>query len=286
MINSHALSKKSVTNSILHTAPIRPAVPWKRLLHLAAVVIALGPSTAQSALVSLYDGSGLPASQPWLVFGSDGFDATQAITAAGTRLQTSTGVRAGYSNYIPLIGTPKNPAFPVLDRAKGFELSFSAQLISEAHANNDRAGFSVILLGSDQKGIELGFWDNEIWAQSASPLFTHSTGTFVDTTQARNYRLRIVGDDYSLLEGNNSLLNGSVEDYTAFGSAPYTLPNYLFLGDNTTSANADVVIGPVSLQSDLTAVPEPNGAPLLIALFAVLQYQRKRQLIIQRPLAI
>lgn len=31
--------------------------------------------------------------------------------------------------------------------------------------NTTRAGYSVILLGHDAKGIELGFWTNEIWAQ-------------------------------------------------------------------------------------------------------------------------
>ena len=59
------------------------------------------------------------------------------------------------------------------------------------------------------------------------------------------------------------LLTGSVRDYTAFNSFPYTQSNFMFLGDDTTSGAADITLGKVTIQSDLSAVPEPASLALL-----------------------
>ncbi len=246
--------------------------------RLLAVVVVGWVAPAHAALVTLYDGNGLPADQPWLVYADDsllGGSVTQTAVAGGVQLTSDALVRAGVSNYVPLLNTLKNGAFPGLERANGFELSFTAQLQSESHQSNDRAGFSVILLGSDGLGIELGFWQNEIWAQTSAPLFTHGTGTLIDTTIQRDYRLRIEGNDYTLFGDANQILTGSLQDYTAFGSAPYTLQNYLFLGDNTTSAAADVILGPIALESNLAAIPEPSSALLLLASLPLLAAGRR-----------
>jgi hypothetical protein len=133
----------------------------------------------------------------------------------------------------------------VLDRAKGYTISFDAQVIAEAHNNNNRAGFSVIAIGSDKKGIELGFWPNEVWAQAdgieppGSGLFTHAEGAAFDTTAGLTaYQLKVKGDTYTLSVGGAPILNGGVRDYSAFNGFPdpYETPNFLFLGDDTTSA--------------------------------------------------
>src|SRR5262249_41627905 len=91
------------------------------------------------------------------------------------------------------------------------------------------------------KGIELGFWLGEVWAQNDGPTkpprFTHGEGAAFDTTHATEYRLNVAGDSYSLLVGGVTLLSGTLRDYSPEG-LPYTTPNFVFVGDDTTSAGA------------------------------------------------
>lgn len=230
------------------------------LLCLAAAALA-GPAAAVN--ITLYDGTAGngPADQPWmsklLVFGSE-----TIVPGVGVDLDTTaTGNigRGGYSNYNPATNLPVNPAFPVLDRGLGFSVSFEVQVNAESHsASDDRAGFSVIALGSDNKGIELGFWTDTIWAQDDSPLFTHAEEALFDTSSgAVLYELAILGDLYTLSSGGTVLLQDAVRDYTAFGGVPYTLSNYLFFGDDTGSAQADVTLGTI-----LVSATEPAAVPL------------------------
>lgn len=242
-----------------------------------AFCVALHATQVQAAIVTLYDGTGLPAAQPWLAYADNAFltggTATQTPVAGGVNLVTDDAISAGYGNYFgPAL---KNPIFPTLDRTKGFELTFSAQVLSENHNNPDRAGFSVILLGSDLRGIELAFWENEIWAQNA-PGFTHGAGILIDTTVGRDYQLRIVGDDFTLLTGSSTPLTGSVQDYSASG-LPYSLPNFLFFGDDTSSARASTVLGSIVLNSDLSAVPEPSTASMVLLGLGTFQFLRRRK---------
>ncbi len=236
------------------------------------IVLVLVCQNVRADVFTLYDASGLPNSQPWLSFASNGIisggTATQSQQAIGVRLQTDLAVSAGYGNYTPF-SQFKNVSFPSLDRAKGFELSFSLSLENESHSNANRAGFSVSLLGSDSRGVELAFWGNEIWAQQSNPPFTHGEGINIDTTVQRDYRLSIRSDTYVLVSGAGQLLTGSVRDYSGFGS-PYNLPNFLFIGDNTSSGAAGVLLGPVSLESNLSAVPEPSSYHLMLAVVLLL----------------
>lgn len=232
-------------------------------------------------VVVLYDDTqgNLPADQPWLVFADDsilsGGTATQSATASGVNLVTDTAVSGGYSNYVPIANVFKNAAFPTLDRNDGFRLVFELEIVSESHASNDRAGFSVILLADDSMGIELGFWEDEIWAQNDTPLFTHGQGVAFDTTQSEvSYELLVVGGQYFLSADGNLILSDSLRDYTAFGGAPYTLGNFLFLGDDTGSAGANINLGLVTINT----IPEPTGAGLVmcIAIFGVAPFRRRR----------
>src|ERR1035441_2442642 len=87
----------------------------------------------------LFDGSlGLPAGQGWTYFAPG---ATQTLTNNAVLLDTSAAnsFQGGYS-----LTTSR------LDRTNGFALLFTSQMLAEAHANNNRAGFSVIVL-ADRK---------------------------------------------------------------------------------------------------------------------------------------
>ncbi len=139
--------------------------------------------------------------------------------------------------------------------------------------NTTRAGYSVILLGHDAKGIELGFWTNEIWAQNSD--FTHAENITIDTTIERNYRLQILNDNYQLFENNNSILSGNLRIYPS-PSTPYSLPNYVFFGDDTTSAAASVIQGRITLQSNLASVPEPTSLMLLSSSTLAFAFLKRR----------
>jgi hypothetical protein len=230
-----------------------------RKIALLWLIMLTGPM-ALAVDIPLYDASlgTLPENQPWLFYAQDaggGGAISKALVAGGTGLTTDNANRAGWSNTIPILNTFKNPAFPSLSPSQGFELSWSMQILAENHASQDRAGTSVILLGSDNHGIELGFWSGEIWAQTSSPLFTHGESVVFNTSSAMvNYRLLISGSNYLLYGNNSQILSGQTRSYAAFGSAPYTLNNYFFIGDNTTSAGASMQMQSIRI---ITPVPEP-----------------------------
>ncbi len=264
-----------------------------RIRSLQALFLTLSlllATQANATIISLYDGAGLPAAQPWLNYADNSALApgsvSQSSITGGVRLQTDAAVKAGYSNYTPA-QTLKNAAFPILDRNTGFELSFRAALLNEGHSSNDRAGFSVILLSSDLYGIELGFWSSQIWAQADTPLFKHAESANTSTTSSQNYQLHVLGSQYTLLQSGNTVLSGSLRNYSAFSGpgGPYGLNNFLFLGDNTSSASADLLLGPVSLQTNLSSVPEPASL-LFLAVAAAFCSGRMLRRTTRRPAEI
>ncbi|MFM7325495.1 MAG: calcium-binding protein [Nodosilinea sp.] len=200
----------------------------------------------------LYDGTtpAPPGQQGWLSYGSLG-GAWETRIAGTTTLKTQGG-QAGYSNHHPLQPRLVNSAFPSLNRGQSYRLSLQLALNSENHASNNRAGLSLTVIGHDQQGIELGFWTNRIWAQrggTGSTLFTQNPNESVlFSTQALvSYDLLVVDSRYYLTANNRLVLQGSLQNYTAFSSGalpynPYRTPNFLFLGDNTTSADATVTL--------------------------------------------
>jgi hypothetical protein len=197
---------------------------------------------------------------------------------AVTVLDTTTAGRDTYAGWASSGAT--TPGFPILDRAAGFQVDFTLQIENESHTNNDRSGFSLIILSEDATGIELAFWENEIWVQSDSStggLFEHGEGiVFPTTTGLIDYRLIVIGDTYTLTANTQPILSGPVRDYSEFDGFPdpYQTANFLFLGDNTTSAQARVRLGFVSITgtqpvmpagtstSTRTSSPLPTATPL------------------------
>ena len=167
----------------------------------------------------LFDGTnGLPGVQGWFYFAIGG---AQTPTNGAVLLDTSSNniYQAGYS-----LNRDR------LNRTNGFTLLFTSELIAEGHANNNRAGFSVIVLADDKRGIELAFWTNTIFAQSDSPLFTHAEDTNVLTTTFVDYALTFHATNYVLAANGTDILSGPVRDYSAFSGFPdpYSSPNFLF----------------------------------------------------------
>ena len=190
-----------------------------------------------------------------------------------TVLDTSGAGTDTYAGWVA--GAATTAGFPILDSNTGFQVNFTLQMDSELHESNHRSGFSVILLDQDARGIELSFWQNEIWVQndnSTGGLFTHGEGVaFATTSGMLEYELRFSGDQYTLTANSQPLLSGPLRDYSAFEGFPdpYETSNFLFLGDDTTSAQARIrlrflsVTGtePVIPTSAVTstALPQPTG---------------------------
>lgn len=220
--------------------------------------------------VTLYDGSlgTTPNVQGWTYFPDNGTfplppaSVTMAATTGGTLLQTLSPNtdRAGF--FRSDISQNRNSGYTLR-----FNLRIDADDVNVG--NNDRAGFSVIALSSDLQGIELAFWDDSVFAQSDSPLFTHAEEALLNTSTLREYALTIQGSNYSLTWPGGSGLSGVLRNYSAHSNAVYSTSNFLFLGDNTTSAGADIFLGNVEFQ----AIPEPGtwalGTMLLLGLGAV-----------------
>lgn len=234
---------------------------------------------SQGEIIELYSGNGLPSLQPWLSYADDrlitGGTVSQTAVSGGVRLATDLPVSAGYSNH-NFLSQLKNPNFPELVRSQGFQLTFRTQILSEQHGSIHRAGWSVLMLGQDRKGVELGFWENEIWAQTQSPLFQHGEGVTIDTRIARDYRLQILGDRYALAADGVTVLEGDVKDYSSFGT-PYSLPNFLFFGDNTSSAGGSSILGKVSLQTGISSIPEPSSLAFIAAAMIYLRIGNRRR---------
>ncbi len=208
---------------------------FKRCVRFSAALLGgvwwLGNDPAAAQI--LYDGGQgtLPANQGW-TYGAFG-GATQGVVNGSVLLDTTLpgSVQAGWTRSSP---TP-------LQRTNGFTLLFTAQVIAENHSSTNRAGFSVIVLSADKRGIELGFWTNLIFAQSDTPLFTHAEEALWSTSTGHvQYALTMLATNYVLRANGTPILAGPVRDYTPFTGFPdvYETPNFLFLGDDTSSATA------------------------------------------------
>lgn len=212
-------------------------------------------SAPQAITTLLYDSTlGTTPSQQNFSYQAIGFpvQASQTYSAPVTVLDTTSQL-SDYAGY-----TVTQAVMPTLSQVDGFQLTFDLRLIAESHSNNDRAGFSLILLSEDLYGVEMAFWENEIWVQEGNgQLFIHAEGVAYNTTTGlTNYELTVISNTYQLAANGVPLLSGSLRQYTdwvaPFGLPdPYEQPNQLFLGDDTSSAGAEVWLGDVSISTDI-----------------------------------
>jgi hypothetical protein len=217
-------------------------------------------STIKTDTVVLYDGGlGTTPDQQGFTYLAFGTLASQQFANGATILDTTAdgSEQAGYF----IRETQK------LDRALGYKVRFTIQVEEENHANPHRAGFSMIILSDDLLGLELAFWENEIWAQeggSGSDLFTHAEGVNFDTTaEWVAYELSILDEAYTLSANDVPILTGSLRDYRAFEGFPdvYETPGLFFLGDDTSSAAAKLIVSYAALEIQSEAAPSASPQP-------------------------
>jgi hypothetical protein len=229
----------------------RYAIAVNLLAWCAAASALAGPVVYDGAVG---DGTQTPADQGSMIYlppsnaapVSAGGGRTTIDSLANTTLKGGFFSHVAFPPFVPL--TPINAAWPTLNAANGFTVRLDAQIAAEAHNTNDRAGFNLIMIASNQRGVELGFWTSEVWCQEGgvSPqLFTHAEGVMIDTTTPRRYELSFRGSRYQLYIDNRLRLSGNLRDYTAFNASgsglpfnPYTTQSFLFVGDDTSSAGA------------------------------------------------
>jgi hypothetical protein len=213
--------------------------------------VTLSTVNQSSTTYNYYTGSGTAdQGTPALFFDKSFEGGIQTSVNNSSQLVSTTYGVAGYSKY-------DNSAVK-LDRNLGYKLKFQVKLNTESHFgdNNgdkldDNAGFNVTVTSHDGKGIELGFWSNEIWAKnydSVSGSLTHdgSERATKNTTALTNYELSVLGDNYQLFAEGSYVLSGKLREYSGIGEK-YALSDYLFFGDNSSSAKADVNLGSISL---------------------------------------
>ncbi len=219
----------------------------KRITVAAALLWA-----AQAAIsATLYDPAlgSLPSAQGWITTGVGPF--TESVNAGHYQFGTlaANAIQAGSAHFDTAS----------IDTAAGFTLDFNLRVVGEAHARDDRAGFSVIVIGQDSAhSLEIAFWGNHVWAYTDT--FAHGADTGLDTSVARDYALVVKNNAYVLSADGANLFGGALVDYSAHG-APYNLAGFLFFGDDTTSARAQVELGAINI----AAVPEPATTALLAA---------------------
>jgi hypothetical protein len=261
----------------LAISTLATAIALANSLSVSAATIKLyEPAAGLTPDTSTADGG------PWLTSGGLlGGGTETSLGTSGTNLNTTldNGILAGYSNRgVNLLTNPVtpstfvNPAFPSLDRTTGYTLKFTVAILSESGTNFDRAGFSVLALGSDNQGIEIGFQDNfevgTVFAQNFD--FTQGESANVSLfgilRASTDYELAILGSNYSLSANNTQILSGSLRSYNAAALLnPYQTPDFIFLGDNTSQAQANINLGNVSL----TTTPVPFEFSPALGLVAV-----------------
>ena len=210
-------------------------------------------SLADGKTLILYDAASgnIPDSSllPFTAFPSDA--ASLHYSDGVTIMDSTISGNDGYAGWIASQAT--SAGVPTLDRATGVQLNFTMQVQSEMHNSKNRSGFSLIILDKDAKGIELSFWENEIWAQNddqTGGLFKHGEGSTFQTNKSLvNYLLTLSGETYTLSANSQPILSGPVRDYSKFDGFPdpYETPNFLFFGDDTTSSQSRIKLRFVSV---------------------------------------
>lgn len=254
-------------------------IPASAFYSALLVEVRVAPFTDTKTLI-LYDASSgaIPGSLLLAFTDFPPGSASLTYTDGATILDTT----SSKDTFAGWVANPTTTAgFPILDRTTGVQVNFTMQVESETHRNENRAGFSMIILDQEAKGIEIAFWENQVWTQSdesTGGLFRHGERAAFATTNITQYQVTIVGETYTISANSMPLLSGPVRDYSSFSGFPdpYETPNFLFMGDDTTSSQSRVkllfvsitgtapVVPTVALTSSGTAMPvdTPSSAPI------------------------
>lgn len=237
------------------------------VLSFGGIKFAQADSVANTKTLTLYDSASGAIPDPSLMsFGDFPFGGLVPTYSDGaTVLDTTSQGNEPFAGWVASAAT--SLGFPILDHTDGIQVVLTVQVESESHTRDTRSGLSLIVLDKEKRGIELSFGENEIWAKSddnTGGLFARGEDVAFATTNMTVYQLIIAGDTYTLIADGQPLLTGPIRDYSAFDGFPdpYETPNFLFLGDNTTSAQARIRLQFVSITGSEPIVPTNTIEPL------------------------
>jgi hypothetical protein len=214
-------------------------------------------ASSQVSAAMLYDASlgTTPSAQGWSSYLIEGGSFGVSSGAYGMDTTSDMGIHAFHGR-----------GDQTLDTDSGFTLTFDLRIISETHANDNRAGFSFITIGKDStRSLEVAFWEDWIWVYDHNGAFIKGAEFEVDTTVRREYRLRVQNHNFDLFVDGSPGISGSMVDYTGAGHWPYNAPSTLIFGDDTGSGMSSVEIYSVQ------AVPLPPALLLFAAGFGLLR---------------
>ncbi|MDX1963290.1 MAG: hypothetical protein SFX18_09065 [Pirellulales bacterium] len=259
---------------------------------LCCVLTGMGNSAATAAPIILFNSTtgDTPTDDPWRwLYGGDGGSIGAASSSVmnynltgGVMLLDTADPHTDRGGYFMTSGEIASTGVN-LNRQQGFALSFNLQILNELHADSNSAGFGITLLTSDNWGIELNFWNDLIFADNAD--FTHGEQVAFDTTaNIVNYTLSVFDDHYCLFApGMDSPLVGSLRQYAPSANSliPYGQSNYLFFGDNSGNASAQVLfsqVGYTEVPPGTHGIPEPSHYVMLGIAVVVVAWRVGRKL--------
>jgi hypothetical protein len=225
-----------------------------KVLHRFLLAGLLCMASAAQAIV--FDASlGLPGTQGWTTLS---IGTTGTASVSGNLLSTdSTGLGVdtwGFSRFSPA----------ALDPQGGYTVNFGLRMLQEQHSNDNRSGFSMLFVGSEPtQSIELSFRTNEVLAyQYVNGAFElNYRALFAAEATVHSYTLNVANGLFVLSAGGNSLISGSLQNYTPQG-LPYNLAGFMFFGDNTSSGSS---LAQVAYIDVISSVPEPGIVWTLLA---------------------
>jgi len=235
-----------------------------KLRWITAGVLVPG-MTSTGLAAALYDGSlgTSPVAQGYFSYGAAhpaGIYYTQDANAVELNSTGNMAIQSGFENYTQTLTGLKNPSFPTLNASTGYTISIDMQTVAENHEVDDRAGFNLIAISSNDMGIALGFWPGTIFAQNADFASVGESTSFDTTAAITQYDLTVSGSSYTLSTGNTTLLSGALRAYSTSADPGFVLlPNFVFFGDDTGGADGDTLVSGLAV-----SVPEPASASLLL----------------------
>lgn len=208
---------------------------------------------SDASKTNLYDASlgTHPDGQGWL-FVSNLFDESETVRFTENGLH-SFNTLADISEQSGYFGI-NHPGIDLLMKEQGLNLIFDLQIIDENSLSVNRGGFSIILLTDDLLGLELVFKKDSIWVYTSDFLIgeVQPVNTASDLSE---YSISITEGEYEIFIDGILQLNGPLRDYSGFGP-PYNIPNFIFFGDNTSSAGVHIHLSQIILETD-KYIPEP-----------------------------
>jgi hypothetical protein len=283
------ISKPNDPGLLHRVQPLASACIGWRYGHVSTLAVGvallalLTTAPAEAATTVLYDPAlsvnSMPDQQGWQLgaFSPDlVVDTTAGVGSGVLNIDTMLDIDDyfGYFTHNPITGAALGslPSY-TLDRQTGFTLTFHAAIHDEDHSGPsgpNRGGFSVLFVSTDAtKALEIAFRADQLFSYNSD--FTIGESAVRNTAPMTRYDVVVLGDAYAMFadaDFNAPILTGALRDYTGFAGLsvpflgtvdPYEKPNMIFFGDDTTSARADVSVGPISV----TVVPEPSTLALL-----------------------